>query len=54
LDKSGLVPFSPCSIPTKKSKLDINPLTGEELQGHIREIFKLEPELLEKLKEILK
>ena len=38
----------------KKSKLDINPLTGEELQENILEIFKLEPALLEKLKEILK
>jgi tripartite-type tricarboxylate transporter receptor subunit TctC len=38
----------------KKSKLDINPLTGEELQENIRQIFKLERESVEKLKEILK
>jgi tripartite-type tricarboxylate transporter receptor subunit TctC len=38
----------------KKSKLDLNPLTGEELQANVREIFKLDPELVEKLKEILK
>ena len=28
---------------TKKSRLDINPLTGEELEENIREIFRLEP-----------
>lgn len=38
----------------KKSKLDINPLSGEELQENIRQIFKLEPELVERLKEIVK
>ncbi len=38
----------------KKAKLDINPLTGEELEENIRAIFKLEPALTEKLKEILK
>jgi len=38
----------------KKSKLDINPLTGDELEENIREIFKLEPGLTAKLKEILK
>ena len=38
----------------KKSKLDINPLSGEELHENIREIFKLEPILVERLKEILK
>jgi tripartite-type tricarboxylate transporter receptor subunit TctC len=38
----------------KKSKLDINPLTGEELEETVRDIFKLEPALTEKLKEILK
>jgi hypothetical protein len=38
----------------KKSKLDINPLTGEELQENIREIFNLEPALVERLKDILK
>lgn len=38
----------------KKSQLDINPLTGEELEENVRDIFKLEPALTEKLKEILK
>jgi hypothetical protein len=38
----------------KKSKLDINPLSGEELEENIREIFKLDPVLIEKLKEMLK
>jgi tripartite-type tricarboxylate transporter receptor subunit TctC len=39
---------------TKQSKLDINPLSGQELEENVREIFKLEPALVEKLKEILK
>lgn len=38
----------------KKSKLDINPLRGEELEENIRDIFKLESNLTQKLKEILK
>jgi tripartite-type tricarboxylate transporter receptor subunit TctC len=38
----------------KKSKLDINPLTGEALQENIKEIFNLEPALVERLKDILK
>ena len=38
----------------KKSKLDINPLSGEELHENIWEIFKLQPVLVERLKEILK
>jgi hypothetical protein len=38
----------------KKAKLDINPLKGEELEANIKEIFKLEPSLVERLKEILK
>ncbi len=37
-----------------KAKLDINPGTGEELERSVREIFKLEPALAAKLKEILK
>lgn len=37
----------------KKAKLDINPLDGEELERNVREVFKLEPALLEKLKGIL-
>ena len=38
----------------KKSKLDINPLSGEELHENIWEIFKLQPVLVERLKEILR
>ena len=38
----------------KKASLDINPSTGQELEENMREIFKLEPELIEKLKDILK
>jgi len=38
----------------KKAKLDINPDDGAGLERNIREIFKLEPPLVAKLKEILK
>jgi tripartite-type tricarboxylate transporter receptor subunit TctC len=38
----------------KKSRLDIEPLDGSELEQNVREIFKLEPALIAKLKEILK
>lgn len=38
----------------KKAKLDINPGAGEELERNVKEIFKLEPGLLARLKEILK
>lgn len=37
----------------EKSKLGIFPITGEELERRINEIFKIEPPLLAKLKEIL-
>ena len=37
-----------------KSKLDINPDDGAGLERNVKEIFKLEPSLLAKLKEILK
>ena len=37
----------------KKSNLNVDPLTGEELEQNIREIFNLEPPLVAKLKEIL-
>jgi tripartite-type tricarboxylate transporter receptor subunit TctC len=39
---------------TKKAKLDINPLSGAELESNVREVFNLEPSLVAKLKEILK
>jgi len=38
----------------KKAKLDINPLDGERLERNVKEIFNLEPQLVAKLKEILK
>jgi tripartite-type tricarboxylate transporter receptor subunit TctC len=38
----------------KKASLDINPLDGAELEQNVREIFKVEPALIAKLKEILK
>jgi hypothetical protein len=37
-----------------KAKLDINPDDGAGLERNVREIFKLEPSLVAKLKEILK
>jgi tripartite-type tricarboxylate transporter receptor subunit TctC len=38
----------------KKANLDINPLDGAELEQRVKEIFSLNPSLVEKLKEILK
>ncbi|HWO40934.1 MAG TPA: tripartite tricarboxylate transporter substrate-binding protein [Candidatus Eisenbacteria bacterium] len=38
----------------KKANLDINPADGAELERNVKEIFKLEPGLIAKLKEILK
>jgi tripartite-type tricarboxylate transporter receptor subunit TctC len=38
----------------KKAKLDINPLDGEELERNVKDIFKLDPKLIPKAKEILK
>jgi tripartite-type tricarboxylate transporter receptor subunit TctC len=38
----------------KKANLDINALDGAELEQNVREIFKVEPALVAKLKEILK
>jgi tripartite-type tricarboxylate transporter receptor subunit TctC len=38
----------------KKAKLDINPLDGEELEQNVKEIFKLDPKLIPRAKEILK
>jgi len=38
----------------KKAKLDINPDDGAALERNVRDIFKLEPPLVGKLKEILK
>ena len=38
----------------QKANLDINPDGGAELEQNVRDIFKLEPSLIAKLKEILK
>jgi hypothetical protein len=38
----------------KKSRLDLDPADGAELEQNIKEIFKLEPAQINKLKEILK
>jgi tripartite-type tricarboxylate transporter receptor subunit TctC len=38
----------------KKAKLDITPLDGEELAQSVKDIFKLDPKLIPKAKEILK
>ena len=38
----------------KKAKLDINPLDGQELDQNVKEVFKLDPKLIPKAKEILK
>ena len=39
---------------TQKAKLDLDPIDGEEIQRQVRELFKLEPALVAKMKEILK
>jgi tripartite-type tricarboxylate transporter receptor subunit TctC len=38
----------------KKSRLDINPLDGAELERSVKEVFNLDPNLIPKAKEILK
>jgi len=37
-----------------KANLEFNPGTGEELEKNVRELLKLDPPLVNKLKEILK
>lgn len=37
-----------------RARLDINPLTGEEIDAEVKSLFKLERPLVEKLKDILK
>jgi tripartite-type tricarboxylate transporter receptor subunit TctC len=39
---------------TQKAKLDIDPIDGTEIEKQVRELFKLEPTLVAKMKEILK
>ena len=38
----------------KKSKLDTDPITGEEVEKIIAALFKMDPGLVNQLKEILK
>ena len=38
----------------KKARLDLDPLSGEELEKVIARVYKLEKRIIEKLKEILK
>jgi hypothetical protein len=37
----------------KKSKLDIEPVSGEEMERLVHELYKLEPSMLARLKEVL-
>jgi tripartite-type tricarboxylate transporter receptor subunit TctC len=37
-----------------KAKLDVNPLDGAELEKNVKEVFKLDPKLIPRAKEILK
>ena len=39
---------------TQKAKLDIDPIDGAEIEKQVKELFKLEPALVAKMKEILK
>lgn len=38
----------------KKARLDINPLDGAELEANVREVFNLDPNLIPRVREILK
>ena len=38
----------------KKSRLDTDPLTGEEIEKIVLQLFKMDPSLVNQLKEILK
>jgi hypothetical protein len=37
----------------KKSRLDIEPLTGEEIEKIVQQLFKIDPAVVNQLKEIL-
>jgi tripartite-type tricarboxylate transporter receptor subunit TctC len=39
---------------TQRAKLDLDPIDGAELEKQVRELFKLDPALVAKMKEILK
>jgi tripartite-type tricarboxylate transporter receptor subunit TctC len=38
----------------KRSRLDTDPLTGEEIEKIVLQLFKIEPDMVSQLKEILK
>ena len=38
---------------TEKAKLDLKPVTGEELENAVRNIFKMDSSMVSKMKEIL-
>jgi hypothetical protein len=38
----------------KKSRLDTEPLTGEDIEKIVAQLFKIEPAVVNQLKEILK
>jgi tripartite-type tricarboxylate transporter receptor subunit TctC len=39
---------------TQRAKLDLDPIDGVEIQKQVQELFKVEPALVAKMKEILK
>ena len=39
---------------TQRARLDLDPIDGEEIQRQVRELFKLEPALVAKMRDILK
>ena len=39
---------------TQKAKLDLDPVDGAEIEKQVKELFRLEPALVAKMKEILK
>ena len=39
---------------TQKAKLDLDPIDGAEIENQVKELFKLEPALVGKMKEVLK
>jgi hypothetical protein len=39
---------------TQRAKLDLDPIDGADLEKQVRELFKLDPALVAKMKEILK
>jgi len=41
-------------VDAQRARLDLNPIGGEELEKIVARIYKLEPQLTAKLKEILK